>query len=343
MRPRSFYPVALLVSFLLAWTHPASGWGVGGHKIIALIAFDRMTEEARGKVIAILESHPRFQEDFARDMPGAVTQGSVRDRHQWLFTEAAIWPDRVRDFQGDLQTAYHRPAWHYINTPIFLDAHARAVMDGHLKANVAGSWSPTMDQNKMNAVQVLDMISRRYSSGRETKSDLAVLLCWAIHLVGDLHQPEHCVALFSPGQFPDLQSGDQGGNLVLVRFSRAGPPMRLHGFWDGLLGGNDTLNGLRRRAFDITRNQAAAAHAERSVELMNPSTWAAEGAANARAYVYTPELLGQVVQATPDHYKRIGPLTLPPSYREQAGGMAQYAAAAAGYRLASLLNQLMSR
>ena len=31
---------------------------------------------------------------------------------------------------------------------------------------------------------------------------LAIALCWLLHLYGDLHQPLHCVARFSP-EFPD--------------------------------------------------------------------------------------------------------------------------------------------
>lgn len=343
MRPSSLYQIVLVVLSVLTWRGAALAWGVGGHKVIALIAYDRMDEEVRARAMALLEKHPRFQEDFLSVMPGVIAQGSVRDRQQWLFSEAAIWPDKARDFQDDLQAVYHHPAWHYINLPIFPDAQARAMMDGHLKANISSAWSPGLDQTKLNAVQVLDMISRRFSSGRESERDLAVLLCWAIHLAGDLHQPEHCVALFSPGQFPDLKSGDQGGNLILVRFSRTGSPMRLHGYWDGLLGGNDTLNGLRRRAFDITQMQTVSNHAERSMALMNPSAWAAEGAANAKAYVYTPELLEQVAEATPDHYQKIGPVTLPASYADQAGIVAQNAVARAGYRLAALVTQLVGR
>src|SRR5687767_6768339 len=118
MRPRSFCPLGIWVLFLLAWSHPASGWGVGGHKVIALIAYERMNDEVRARAMALLERHPRYQEDFLRGMPAPIAQGNVRDRQRWLFAEAAIWPDKARDFQGELQAAYHHSSWHYINLPI---------------------------------------------------------------------------------------------------------------------------------------------------------------------------------------------------------------------------------
>src|SRR5262249_26063004 len=58
----------------------------------------------------------------------------------------------------------------------------------------------------------------------------AVNLCWVFHLIGDIHQPLHCTAMFSE-QFPD---GDRGGNLALIRIQTS--PVKLHTFWDGLLG-----------------------------------------------------------------------------------------------------------
>ena len=36
----------------------------------------------------------------------------------------------------------------------------------------------------------------------------AMAYCWLFHLVGDIHQPLHCTALFSAEHFP---KGDRGG------------------------------------------------------------------------------------------------------------------------------------
>ena len=44
---------------------PAFAWSEGGHHIIALMAFDLLNREEKAKLVAILEKHPRFTEDFS--------------------------------------------------------------------------------------------------------------------------------------------------------------------------------------------------------------------------------------------------------------------------------------
>ena len=46
-----------------------------------------------------------------------------------------------------------------------------------------------------------------------TDEEKAIYLTWLMHLVGDIHQPLHCTAVFRE-QFPN---GDKGGNDAFVR------------------------------------------------------------------------------------------------------------------------------
>ena len=46
-----------------------------------------------------------------------------------------------------------------------------------------------------------------------TDEEKAIYLTWLMHLVGDIHQPLHCAAVFSE-QFPN---GDKGGNDAFIR------------------------------------------------------------------------------------------------------------------------------
>src|SRR3954468_2600495 len=71
-----FHCTVAAVLFLFASAPAAFAWGVGGHKVIALIAFDRMSEEARSKAITLLVKHPRFQQDFLVHMPPEIAQGN---------------------------------------------------------------------------------------------------------------------------------------------------------------------------------------------------------------------------------------------------------------------------
>src|SRR3954465_3744013 len=49
--------ILVAVLFFFAGTPSAFAWGVGGHKVVALIAFEQMSEETRAKAIALLEKH----------------------------------------------------------------------------------------------------------------------------------------------------------------------------------------------------------------------------------------------------------------------------------------------
>ena len=60
-------------------------------------------------------------------------------------------------------------------------------------------------------------------SEETTDMDKAILLCWLFHLVGDIHQPLHCSAMFTPRLFSE---GDRGGNSIKVG------KYNLHSTWD---------------------------------------------------------------------------------------------------------------
>lgn len=51
------------------------------------------------------------------------------------------------------------------------------------------------------------------------------MIRFLLHIVGDVHQPLHSSALFSP-EFPD---GDQGGNLFKITYKTYD---ELHALWD---------------------------------------------------------------------------------------------------------------
>lgn len=65
---------------------------------------------------------------------------------------------------------------------------------------------------------------------------------YLIHLVGDIHQPLHSVAMFS-NEFPE---GDQGGNKITVKAPN-GTSYNFHSFWDqgGYLFENSTYKIVR--------------------------------------------------------------------------------------------------
>ena len=56
----------LLLAFLiLLQPIPAHAWSEGGHRLIALMAFDLLSKDEQAKLLKTLEKHPRYKEDFA--------------------------------------------------------------------------------------------------------------------------------------------------------------------------------------------------------------------------------------------------------------------------------------
>jgi hypothetical protein len=143
-------------------------------------------------------------------------------------------------------------------------------------------------------------------------------LVWLIHLVGDVHQPLHCVTRVSSAN----PKGDLGGNLVLV----TGSSKELHLFWDGALGEGDTKNFM-------TAVKIAAALPDPDPLLVSDDKeddWAAESYKLAASAVYVDPVGAG-----------LGPFTMNEAYTANAQQIAKQRVALAGARLANLLKQAL--
>lgn len=157
----------------------------------------------------------------------------------------------------------------------------------------------------------------------------AVHFCWLMHLVGDIHQPLHCTAMFTE-QFP---AGDRGGNLALVRIGRG--KKNLHSFWDGLLGEKISLAEVGGTAVKIDEMMNADPMLIES-DIANhrtPEEWAHEGLATAQKHVY---LEGRLLVA---HASSAEVPTVPDDYAPNAGKIARICIAKAAVRLTTLVGQ----
>ncbi|WP_428305455.1 S1/P1 nuclease [Lacipirellula sp.] len=93
-------------------TKEACAWNALGHKVIADIAWQQLDDDQRHDIVAILRRHPRFDNDFARQLPADV------DENRWIFQQAAVWPDLARGFRPEDRQVYDHPKWHYVNFPL---------------------------------------------------------------------------------------------------------------------------------------------------------------------------------------------------------------------------------
>jgi hypothetical protein len=228
------------------------------------------------------------------------------------FMKASTWSDWVRSHHRE---QFDHPTWHYINYPIVPTNSA---------VDPAKHEPPAQQENVINQLAVCVEIIRT-----GTEEERAVYLTWLFHLVGDIHQPLHCTAVYSE-RFPE---GDRGGNLALIRI-RSGP-INLHSFWDGLLGTGTTAGDIGKDVQEIEKvMQDKAAEVKKEMEE-HPSfaSWGREGLELSKRVVY---LNGELKVAAAREGRDNVP-EAPAEYATQAGRVARVQIGKAGTRLADQL------
>jgi len=216
----------------------ALAWNNLGHKVVAEIAWQQLEPEQRKSIVETLRRHPKFDRDFVSKMDDNSLTGDKAIEDHWIFLHAATWPDIIRD-----DKEYDRPDWHYIDLPTFLDLSDKSAFAGKLPVNISTEFPSAIPQKEFNAVQAIQLCKAMLASkaGPDVK---AMAYCWLMHLVGDIHQPLHCTALFSVEHFP---KGDKGGNYIKVQRGK-----NLHSLWDGLLGRQYYLRDVVKVAAELS-------------------------------------------------------------------------------------------
>jgi hypothetical protein len=321
--------------FLTAWwlsPGQASGWGPGGHKVVANIAYDRLDPATRSAIVKVLQKHPDFKDRFAAKMPKDIKDGDAEDRERWIFLQAAIWPDLARS-----DPRYHKESWHFMNVPYYLSAHDKATLQDVIKPNVSFSLpTPLTAEAKahLNAAQAIKLCVRVLTDSHATDQERAISFCWLLHVVGDIHQPLHSTALVSRGRF-HTGEGDRGGNSIKIKQGR-----NLHSYWDGLLGGEQKLNDIRKRSAEILGDDGLKKAAEAAAEKLDVEDWVQESNKLAKDFVYHKLILAAVRAGEAQASKPLQKVDLPEEYLQKAGQVAQQRVAEAGYRLAEILKQV---
>ncbi len=221
------------------------------------------------------------------------------NRRLWTWPPTSTWPDEIRR-KGN---PYDHVHWHYINYP--------------LKPPRFPFEPGTAPEDDI--LYGIQQCEKSLSARNEPAESRAVHLSWLIHLIGDLHQPLHCSTLVNE----TWPTGDKGGNDFYVKPAREG--IRLHSFWDGLLGTRSHPQSEVNEAIRL-----AAEHPRKSlpeVKRGTPKKWSLEGRSLAieKAYLHG-ELKGST---TPDNAP-----ALPEGYTKATKTVAEKQAAIAGYRLA---------
>jgi nuclease S1 len=298
----------------LLFCEPVQAWNDTGHKVVARIAWSKMNEQARRNVIDLLMRAP--QDSGLRGL--FRTSDPQQIRAQLFFMRAATGPDIVRDENFPARKAkYHKRDWHFIN--FFWQQPG---------ANTAIDLDKEPEPRPENVVERLRSFGASVSDRNTADSTRALQIAWIMHLVGDIHQPLHCSARVTDR--PDERNGDQGGNLFKLD---AQGKMGLHSYWDGIL--DRSFGVLPGENQDDYVNRLAAIlmarHPEPASNVLNLDqfeAWARAGHQTTKRLAYPPDL--KRGQMPSELYRRIVQRVTEP------------AIALAGYRLAQMLNRLLS-
>ena len=319
--------IASLLVGLLAGR--AEAWSEAGHRIIASIAFRQLTAPQQSRLVRLLEQHPRFQEDFQKHIPADL---SPEDRPEWIFQQAALWPDLARGIPEEVRSAFHHPTWHYINRPFYLTARDQEQLQSLLTVNLDLDPPASGDIEALNVIQAIRYARQQQSRPNHPASERALLLSWLFHNVGDVHQPLHSSAMFAEGLFPE---GDRGGNLI-----RTGQRSNLHSVWDGLPGGRMPLREARNRALKLMSHSELRNLGTAAGRQLHEDVWLEESHSACRDAVYTPEVMAHLRSLPRREMPQLPPLSLTEDYLKTAGAVAERRVVQAGYRLGAILQEV---
>ena len=305
----------------------ALAWSAAGHKIVGAIAFRQLSPDDQAKIVAILKKHPRWEEDFQSKMPDDLV--SEDERNEWIFQQASCWPDIARGFQGEARKEFTRGPWHYIDLPIFLTPDDQKAMEGTIKENISLD-PPETEQENMNVVQTLRLARRLLADKSTPDAKKAVMLCWIMHDVGDIHQPLHTTALYSRNLFP---TGDKGGNMI-----KTDQRQNLHAVWDQFLGVRASFRTAHNRAIKVANDPELSGIGMDAATKLDEKIWLDESHEFAESTAYDSEVTGFLRGFVEE--KEAPPIHLTERYLKTGGNLAERRVVQAGYRLGAVLKTI---
>ncbi len=292
----------------------ARAWDSTGHMLVAQIARDRLTVNARARVDALASELQR----------NGVPYNGVN---------IACWADDIRTTDDAMVFHGQFKRWHFIDigcSPADPDVLGRAPV-----------LTPTNGNVVVALAHCVDLIRRHRTDALAPNE--AVALALVMHLVGDIHQPLHCAVRYNPHP-PGLHryQNDGGGEGVPVTNLAQTARPNLHTFWDeayrrydetGEVKASPPINETDPPGSPAIESWLARLQPDAPVDAdlhFDPARWALETHALGCAQAYGT--LGE-----PDGN---GDITLRAAYVTEATRTARHQIMLAGYRLAALLNDL---
>ncbi len=254
-------------------------WGGDGHKQIADIAWSKLTPTAKAKLATILQAgEPSFRVVGGNARAAFDSSANFCDymkgKTDTIYED--IIPSMNARFNPNIASIGREgercKTWHYYDVPIRFTGK-----------------TPEIDPSNAGAAVNLAIAELTKLNGK-TISDPKMAcwwLYWIEHVVGDLHQPLHCVSNY---QFN--ATGDAGGNRFKITSPDGDKPTNLHSFWDGGIGraiGEEREKGKDPNVEKVSARWLADRNlvpASDAVKDLNPMSWIRVGARLADRAVY---------------------------------------------------------
>ena len=300
-------------ALLLSTVSTATAFDACGHKTVATIAWDHLSQATRDKINALFAQDPRH-------------------RH---FINCSVWPDDIKQNKNNKNppgAARLNKPWHYVNIP-----YAATPQQITTVINKPGVTVNPAVSGSANVVTAIRYYAAWLRTGQGKPYERADALSWLVHLVGDVHQPLHTLIINDPlpNYSPPLDSQghslDNGGG----GFKLIGHGGSLHSFWDNILvpghpPGWSSDATARTRATELQANYKPWSA---TVNKPDPETWARESYAQ-RQFVYSPALEQPADGSTSDLH------IITDDYAAQAHTISTRRIVLAGRRLARLVDDI---
>ncbi len=317
--------VALLMTLAVALTTlPANAWNNVGHRVVAELAWRKMSPAQKRAATDLLKQHPHYKQILTADVPRGVS------KDEWAFLTAAVWPDLVRPAKHG-QPKKPESVTKY-------DLYPHAIGYPFLRR---GDTNQSLIDNffiaRPDAEMVLSNSIITLQNKKASAHDRAVSLCWVLHLMGDLHQPLHAANLVTK----DRPGGDSLGGFHIVR-TENGEQISLHSFWDRLPGVDPSYRNVARVTDELTRNPELKPATLSELQTNKTiASWVQESFQIAIKLAYAEDRVQFVHESDLDSgkVKESDIPTLRPDYVREAHAHAQRRLVLAGQRLLEVMQQ----
>ena len=246
---KAIFVVAVVVTFVSS-IDLLQAWGGQGHRLVGLIAADRLTPVARRNVAWLLDGQ--------------------------TLADVSSWADSITADQ--VQTSY----WHYLNIPPDASGYDR---DRDCPRQPGASAGSRGDRWRDCVVDRIAYWEERLGNPKLDRADRATALKFIVHFIGDLHQPFHALGVGRGGN--DVHVRVFGVTDCGAGSDPAKPsPCNLHSVWDSRLIARRNLDDP---TFVAVLQKLIVARGFGSQPAGTPAQWAEQSFKLAKEALVTPD------------------------------------------------------